>query len=37
MELIIGSITAATLGVVWQLGALVRDRVRSRTRRRRLH
>ena len=35
MELIIGSATAATLLLLWQLSALVRARVRSTQRRRR--
>jgi len=35
MEFIIGSVTATTLSVVWQLGALVRARVRASTHRRR--
>lgn len=37
MEFIIGSVTATTLAVVWQLGALVHARVRSSTRRSRRH
>lgn len=35
MELIIGSATAATLLLLWQLSALVRARVRASTQRRR--
>jgi hypothetical protein len=37
MELIIGAITGTTLSLVWQLGALVRARVRDSTRRSRRH
>jgi len=37
MELIIGSVTATTLSVVWQLSALVHARLRGSTRRSRRH